>query len=161
MNNKKKVLRLSDDAKRSSTPYGIATCCHPIPGDDVIAFINEDYRSVTLHQRNCGVADKLKANFGERIVQAVWTSQNQTRYPVRLAVNGIDTDGIAGRVLGVLYEKGVKVTKVRFEEKDGIFKGEVEIQAHSAGEVQEVRSAMELIKEVSGVTRTDGNSEKV
>ncbi|MBP5306614.1 MAG: bifunctional (p)ppGpp synthetase/guanosine-3',5'-bis(diphosphate) 3'-pyrophosphohydrolase, partial [Paludibacteraceae bacterium] len=159
--NKKKVLRLSDDAKRSSTPYGIAPCCHPIPGDDVIAFINEDYRSVTLHQRNCGVADKLKANFGERIVQAVWTSQNQTRYPVRLAVNGIDTDGIAGRVLGVLYEKGVKVTKVRFEEKDGIFKGEVEIQAHSAGEVQEVRSAMELIKEVSGVTRTDGNSEKV
>lgn len=159
--NKKKVLRLSDDAKRSSTPYGIAPCCHPIPGDDVIAFINEDYRSVTLHQRNCGVADKLKANFGERIVQAVWTSQNQTRYPVRLAVNGIDTDGIAGRVLGVLYEKGVKVTKVRFEEKDGIFKGEVEIQAHSAGEVQEVQSAMELIKEVSGVTRTDGNSEKV
>ena len=158
--NKKKVLRLTDDPKHSTTPFSIAPCCRPIPGDDVIAFINEDYRSVTLHRRNCEVADKLKANFGERIVQAVWTSQNQSSFPITVSVSGIDTEGVVGKIMGVLYGKKVKVTHVEFGSKDGIFKGSVTIQVYSTEQLGSVTRALEALKEISSATRTETDSEK-
>ena len=37
----------------------MAECCHPIPGDDVLGYVDENDR-IIIHKRQCPVAAKLK-----------------------------------------------------------------------------------------------------
>ncbi len=45
----------------------MADCCHPIPGDDVLGYIDEQNR-VIIHKRQCPVATRLKSSYGNRII---------------------------------------------------------------------------------------------
>ena len=49
--------------------YSIAACCKPIPGDDVLGYVNEN-ENVIVHKRACQIATKLKSSFGQRIISA-------------------------------------------------------------------------------------------
>jgi Guanosine polyphosphate pyrophosphohydrolases/synthetases len=59
--------------------YTIATCCKPIPGDDVLGYIN-DNESVVVHKRSCPLAIKLKSSFGPRIISAQWAGDNEKSF---------------------------------------------------------------------------------
>ena len=41
----------------------MAECCHPIPGDDVLGYVDENDR-IIIHKRQCPVAAKLKSSYG-------------------------------------------------------------------------------------------------
>ena len=105
----------------------MASCCNPIPGDEVIAFINEDGVSVTLHKRNCSVADKLKANFGERIIQVEWATSQDAVFPVTLEISGIDEQGVLMKIIDEFNKESFSVQKVDLDTKDGIFGGQVRV----------------------------------
>ena len=47
--------------------FSFADCCRPIPGDEVMGFINDD-GEVEVHALTCPRAQVLKASFGPRIV---------------------------------------------------------------------------------------------
>lgn len=51
------------------TGYVIATCCKPIPGDDVVA-IQLPGEPIQIHHPDCPEAQKLMSRYGESIVKA-------------------------------------------------------------------------------------------
>ncbi|MCA1745680.1 MAG: TGS domain-containing protein, partial [Bacteroidales bacterium] len=53
--------------------YVIATCCNPIPGDDLVGYV-DDGNTLILHSRKCPVAIRLMSSQGNRIVSASWES---------------------------------------------------------------------------------------
>ena len=53
--------------------YKFAECCKPIPGDDVLGYI-DDNEIVMVHKRQCPIASKLKSNFGNSIISAKWAT---------------------------------------------------------------------------------------
>ena len=53
---RKKPINLTDENIKKS--YIIADCCHPIPGDDVLGYYDDD-KHITIHKRNCPVANTL------------------------------------------------------------------------------------------------------
>lgn len=55
--NPKQILKLTDDSIQKN--YAIADCCQPIPGDDVLGYMDENEK-ITIHKRQCPVAVKLK-----------------------------------------------------------------------------------------------------
>ncbi|MDE6183637.1 MAG: TGS domain-containing protein, partial [Rikenellaceae bacterium] len=57
----------SDDIK-------IASCCMPIPGDEVIGF-RQDNGEVVVHKKSCDEAIKLAARHGDKIVPIKWSSE--------------------------------------------------------------------------------------
>ncbi|MDR1611034.1 MAG: RelA/SpoT family protein, partial [Candidatus Symbiothrix sp.] len=61
---RKKTYILEEEGFQKN--YIAATCCNPIPGDDVLGFIREDER-LEIHKRACPVALTLKTRFGDRI----------------------------------------------------------------------------------------------
>lgn len=61
--NRKKPIFITDD---NITQYKFMHCCHPIPGDDILGFI-DNKSQVEIHKRSCPVATKLKSSFGNRI----------------------------------------------------------------------------------------------
>ena len=66
--NRKKPIFITDD---NITQYKFMHCCHPIPGDDVLGFI-DNKKQIEIHKRACPVAARLKSSFGNRILDAKW-----------------------------------------------------------------------------------------
>ncbi|MCM1109816.1 MAG: RelA/SpoT family protein [Clostridium sp.] len=67
-------------------------CCQPLPGDDVMGFINDDGR-VELHELKCQHAQMLKAGYGPRVLSTRWEKVEMT-FPVTISIEGIDRKGI-------------------------------------------------------------------
>lgn len=71
--NTKQILKLTEDALQKK--YIMAECCHPIPGDDVLGYMDENDR-IIIHKRQCPVAAKLKSSYGNRIIATEWDTDN-------------------------------------------------------------------------------------
>jgi len=151
---RKKTLKLTDDIQ-GEVQYKIAECCNPIPGDDVLGYINDD-ETVTLHKRQCPVAAKLKSSFGERLVSAEWTSKKILSFPAILEVRGIDAQGVLIQIIKVIsqdYE--VNIQKINLETKDGIFVGRFNIFVHGTEDVNNLCMNILKIKAVNSVKRIE------
>ena len=66
--NKKKPLILTEE---NINQFIFPSCCHAIPGDDIMGFIDNKNR-IEIHKRSCNIAAKLKSSYGNRIVDAKW-----------------------------------------------------------------------------------------
>lgn len=78
--NTKQILKLTEDALQKK--YIMAECCHPIPGDDVLGYMDENDR-IIIHKRQCPVAAKLKSSYGNRIIATEWDTHK------KLSLHGI------------------------------------------------------------------------
>lgn len=88
--NMKEVYQLRYSATERN--FLLCDCCNPIPGDDVMGFVNDDGR-VEVHALSCPRASVLKASFGSRIVATQW-EKIDTKFQARVLVRGIDRHGI-------------------------------------------------------------------
>ncbi|MDE7397159.1 MAG: TGS domain-containing protein, partial [Muribaculum sp.] len=68
--NTKEVYRLEALAD-GTTNYKLCDCCRPLPGDDVMGWVNEN-EEIELHQLSCPRASILKASYGPRIIAVEW-----------------------------------------------------------------------------------------
>lgn len=151
----KKTLTLTED--NSGVTYRIADCCSPIPGDDVLGFMEEDGMLV-VHKRQCPVAMKLKSNYGERIISAVWETHKILSFPATIEIKGTDRMGILSEIVKVITEEhAVNVTKINVETNDGIFEGQITVYVHDVEDVNNLCMTLVKIHGVSSVNRVETN----
>jgi len=93
-NNHPYLLRENVDNTRNS--YVIASCCQPIPGDEVLGYIDHS-NSIIVHKPKCPVAVKLMSSEGNRIIQVRWTIHKLASFLARISINGIDRIGLSMR----------------------------------------------------------------
>ena len=97
--NTKKILKLTEDALQKK--YVMADCCHPIPGDDVLGYIDENER-VIIHKRQCPIAAKIKSSYGNRIIATEWDTHKSLSFLVYIYLKGIDCVGLLNEVTQVI-----------------------------------------------------------
>ena len=149
----KKTLTLTED--NSGVTYRIADCCSPIPGDDVLGFMEEDGMLV-VHKRQCPVAMKLKSNYGERIISAVWETHKILSFPATIEIKGTDRMGILSEIVKVITEEhAVNVTKINVETNDGIFEGQITVYVHDVEDVNNLCMTLVKIHGVNSVNRVE------
>jgi GTP diphosphokinase / guanosine-3',5'-bis(diphosphate) 3'-diphosphatase len=135
--------------------YKLADCCHPIPGDDVLGFV-EDNGGVSVHKRQCPVAMKLKSSYGTRILSAEWATHKELSFPVEIELRGIDAVGIVSQIAKIVSDElAVNMTKLLFETKDGIFKGSIELFVHDVEDVNNLCMKISKITNVQVVRRKE------
>lgn len=88
---------------RQKPNYALDTCCSPVPGDDVLGFIDDDGR-VVVHKVNCGKAMLLKTGYGTRLLTTVWGAKAAS-FQVRLRVQGIDRQGMIHEITELISNK--------------------------------------------------------
>lgn len=153
----KNTLTLTED--NSGVTYRIADCCSPIPGDDIVGFMEEDGMLV-VHKRQCPVAMRLKSNYGERIISAVWESHKMLSFPATIEVKGMDRMGILGEIVKAITEEhAVNVNKVHLETNDGMFEGFITVYVHDVEDVNNLCVTLVKINGVSSVNRVE-NADK-
>ena len=151
---KKRPLILTDEALQSS--YHMADCCHPIPGDDVLGFINEDGQ-IVIHQRKCPVAAKLKAAYGNRIVAARWSTHKLLHFSVSINIKGIDGVGVVNQITNIIsQELNVNMERVLIEAYDGIFDGTIRLRVHDVDDIKVICDNLKKLHNIRSVVRVDG-----
>lgn len=133
--------------------YKLAECCHPIPGDDVLGYV-DDSEVVVVHKRQCNTASKLKSNYGERLVSVKWSTHKIMSFIEALEIKGIDKKGVMIEILKVISENyGGNINKINIETNDGIFVGHFHIYVHDTEDIEILCKNIKKIKEVSSVQR--------
>jgi len=149
--NREKTFKLSEE--NVDKTYKFAECCKPIPGDDVLGYVDEN-EIVIVHKRQCSVAAKLKSNFGKNIISVKWAFHKGLVFNEILEVRGIDKKGVLMEILRVISEQhGVDISKIDVETKAGIFVGIFHISVRDKQEIESLRKNINKIKEVNSTQR--------
>lgn len=150
---RKQTLSITDDSLHHS--YIIADCCHPIPGDDVLGYYDEENR-IVIHKRKCPTADTLKSSHGDRILAANWDTHRTLYFQVPILIKGIDSIGILNQITTIIYQElNVGIQKLTIESKDGIFEGTVWVNVHDVEEVHTICNTLKKIKNIQTIARID------
>ena len=143
--NKKKPIFISE---QTIDKYIFPPCCHPIPGDDTLGYIDNKGR-IEIHKRACPVASKLKAGCGNRILDAKWNMHKQLFFDATIRIRGIDRQGLLLDLAEVVSDKlGINIRKIVISTDNGIFDGSIEIRIHDR---EEVNVIMEKLKAIEGL----------
>ncbi len=148
---RKKAINLTDDNLNSS--YIIADCCHPIPGDDVLGYYDED-KHIVIHKRSCPHANTLKSSHGDRILAAKWETHKQLYFAVPIQIKGIDDMGVLHEITTIIYQQlNANIQKMHIESNDGIFEGTFWINVHDVEEVKNICENLKKIKNIKTIAR--------
>ncbi|MCM1021613.1 MAG: RelA/SpoT family protein [Muribaculum sp.] len=149
--NMKEVYQLTtgDDGEPN---YRMCDCCHPIPGDDVMGWLNDE-GEVELHSLSCPRASVLKASFGKRIISVEWPAQKET-YRTNVRLEGIDRQGILMDIIQVLSQNmQLDLRKLDIEADEGVFHCDLAIKVSDSNEVTALCSKLKQINGVKRATR--------
>ena len=150
---RKQPIKLTDETLNSN--FIIADCCHPIPGDDVLGYYNDE-QHIIIHKRNCHVADTLKSSHGDRILAANWDTHRTLYFQVPILIKGIDGIGVLNQITTIIYQQlNVGIQKLNIESKDGIFEGTVWVNVRDVDEIRLICDSLKKIKNLQTIARID------
>ena len=148
--NRKKPIFITDD---NITQYKFKHCCHPIPGDDVLGFIDGRHQ-IEIHKRACPVAAKLKASFGNRILDAKWDMHKKLFFDATIRIQGIDRVGMLLDISQIISNQmNVNIHRLTITSEDGMFDGSIELRVHDRDDVKEIMNNLLKIEDLKDVTQ--------
>lgn len=152
------ILLIGEDMQKID--YRLASCCNPIPGDDVFGFVTIG-EGIKIHQTNCPNATKLMSNYGYRIVKAKWTNQQELAFLTGLRIRGIDDVGLINKLTTVISNDfKVNMRSLTVDSNDGIFEGTIMVYVHDKEHLDNLIKKLKLVRGVTSVDRFDSPMEK-
>ncbi len=149
--NRKKPIILTDD---NIHQYKFPSCCHPIPGDDILGYI-DNKNQIEIHKRACPVANKLKTSYGNRILDAKWEMRKTHFFDATIQLAGIDRRGLVNEVTRVISNQlSVDIRRLTFTTEDGVFDGSIDLRVHDREDVKSIMDSLkkvEALKEISQI----------
>ncbi len=147
---KNETLLIGDEAQR--VDYKLATCCNPIPGDEVFGFITVT-EGIKIHRTNCPNAQELMSKYAYRVMKARWRNADTVQFEVGVRFSGTDDVGIVQNITNIIStDMNVNMRAISFEANDGIFQGKVIVLVH---DTKHLHSLIDKLKAVDGVLTVD------
>lgn len=140
-------------AHRPALKYRRCPCCHPLPGDEVIGFKDEQ-GNITLHKRNCPQAVRMASQQGDSIVAVSFEEDDEFLYPVRIRIRGVDRRHLLIDIVNCVTEKqNLSISRLVTETKDRIVECTVDFAVHSADELEAAIDSISMIRNIDEVYR--------
>ena len=147
--NRKKPIYISEETIQQ---YKFPTCCHPIPGDDVLGYITAK-NQIEIHKRNCPVAAKLKSGFGNRILDAKWDMHKRLLFIATIRISGIDRVGLLNEITQIISSQmSVNIRNLNITCEDGMFDGTLELRVHDRDDVRLIINNLKTIKDLKEIS---------
>ena len=136
--------------------YSLATCCNPVQGDAVFAYLTAN-SGLKIHRANCPNATHLMANYGYRIMKAEWVTTTNTTFVADLKVTGIDSGlGIIETLTHEISSKlGVNIRALSIEGNEGYFEGRISLLVANIDQLNLAIQTLQKLEMVSTVSRIE------
>lgn len=166
VNTKTETSTIEDSSKRKEhhivlseenrdTEYQLSPCCNPIPGDDVLGYLDER-GMIMIHKRNCPLADKLKSSYGNHIYSATWNMHREQTFLETIEIRGIDKVGMIIEIVQIVSNKfNLNIHDIHFTAEGGIFNGTLQLFVHDTAELQNVCNTLHKIQEIKSAQRIE------
>ena len=89
----------------------LATCCTPVPGDDIVGFITRG-RGVSVHQSDCSNAQSLGVEQSDRLIDVDWNDGHEGLLEAAIEVDALDRPRLLSDVAGVMASHMLNVLSV-------------------------------------------------
>lgn len=147
---RKKPVIISEE---SINNFKFPNCCHPIPGDDILGYI-DNKNQIEIHKRNCPVAAKLKTSFGNRILDAKWNMHKKLFFDATIEIKGIDRIGLLNEVTKIISEQmNVNIHRLTIQCEQGIFDGSLELRVHDREDVKTIMDNLKKVENLKGISQ--------
>ena len=117
--NKKQTKMLDVITIKGSDDMAIqlANCCHPIPGDPILGYINKD-KGLVIHTHDCQIVNELSLDH-DRWVDVEWEPDSEKLFNVRLSVLVVNERGMLGKIASVIADAESNIDNVSLQDMDG------------------------------------------
>ena len=133
--------------------YKFASCCSPIPGDDVFGFVTIG-EGIKIHRTNCPNSPELLSKHGHRVLKAKWQSDKKESFEAGLEIIGTDRLGLINDVTRIISnEHKVNMKSITVDTDTGIFEGKIYLYVKNKKHLIELGKKLENVEGVVKVTR--------
>lgn len=148
-NNPEMVLMKKDAEK---LPYKTASCCNPIPGDDIVGLIRDN--CIEVHRTNCKHAIDEMSKYGNRIIKAKWRENEKITFLAGIKLVGIDRKGLLQEITSVISEVwNINIRGLVMESSEGIFEGSLMVYISDAENLNKLIDNINAIDGIEKVVR--------
>jgi guanosine-3',5'-bis(diphosphate) 3'-pyrophosphohydrolase len=137
--------------------YKLASCCNPIPGDDVFGFVTIN-EGIKVHKKDCPNAIRLQSNYAYRIMPAKWIDSTQEEFKATLKITGMDSLGLTNELTKVISNNmQVNIQSISLSGDAGIFNGQLTVVVQNNNLLKKLIEAIKKIDGIDKVTRIYNN----
>jgi GTP pyrophosphokinase len=145
---------LIDGIDAATFPYSLATCCNPVFGDDIFAYITSKH-GMKVHRTTCANAEFLQATYGYRIKRAEWVDTSNTSFVAELLITGMDDMGVVQNISNIITQQHkINMRGFSMNGLEGHFEGKVTVVVKNKDQLNELIQALKRLKQVNTVART-------
>ena len=136
--------------------FSFATCCSPLPGDKVFAYLTSN-AGLKIHRQSCANAPNLFANYGYRIMKAEWINISNKGFVAELVITGIDSGpGVIERLTQNISGKlGLNIRSFYIDGNEGYFEGRISIVVPSENYLVMAIKALKGLDGISSVYKAE------
>ncbi|MBV7388797.1 bifunctional GTP diphosphokinase/guanosine-3',5'-bis pyrophosphate 3'-pyrophosphohydrolase [Pasteurellaceae bacterium TAE3-ERU1] len=96
-----------------------AKCCHPVPGDPIVAFVSPG-KGLVVHHESCANIVHEAQNEPEHFTPVEWEkSENTVEFDAELRIEAVNQQGILARLTNAIARTGSNIKSIATEEKEG------------------------------------------
>ena len=133
--------------------YKFASCCNPIPGDEVFGFVTIN-EGIKIHKTNCPNAAQLMSNYGYRIIKTRWNKKHEISFLTELKLSGIDDIGVMNKITNIISgELKLNMRSLSIESKDGIFEGVITLYVHDTDQLDKLINRLSRLDGLLSISR--------
>ncbi len=157
---KDKKTVLLRDLPEGEAGYQIAGCCKPIPGDNVVGYLDPEEETIVVHKSTCPKIISLAAKHGDRIIPVRWTEHKLRAFLSRIRITGIDRLGILSEITTLISKRlDVNIRSLSVDVHDGIFVAIVDLYVHNTIHLNNLMLNLAKIKGIDTVNREEYTGE--
>ncbi len=133
-------------------------CCNPIPGDPILGIINTG-TGVTIHNQTCHNLKNIVLS-PQRIIDVCWKSDEEIgdeTYASRIRIVMENKTGSLADVSSIIAKKKVNIVNIKSSNRSfDYFEVTVDVQVKSVDHLEEILSALRVLKKIIEVERISG-----
>ena len=119
----------------------LATCCNPVYGEDIVGYITKGY-GVKIHSKNCPNVDLNS----ERIIDAEWSENKDSRYTAKLKVYISDVNDILLQIITLSTKDSIIIDSINLINRNK------ELFYNITCKVKNISDLHKFIDEVKGIS---------
>lgn len=124
----------------------IASCCNPIPGDEIVGFITKN-KGITIHRKKC---HNIK---GDRLVNVSWNDQVKNLYLTRLNIYTNDNISHLTDLIGKISSIGININNATTYINNLKFNYKISLYVKSTADLENIIKVLSKQEYITNIER--------